>query len=349
MGKSKKSLPPVSEIIKGLKQNKILPVYLICGEDSFSIDEAVTAIGSKADSLISSEFDRETFHGDTHSLNSVIDFASAFPFGQGKKLILYRDFEKVKDKSALKSYISSPPDFTILVILYNGKIANPSSEPYASSNANGFLFEAKELKGHTLIDWIINRAAAQGKIISKENTQIMVDIVGENRAFIEDLLDKVIIYSGKNDEITYESIKALSAKLKKYTIFDLQNSFGKKDKKSALTVVYGMLEKGEEPLMIIAMLTKYFTTIARIIDLENAKKNNDEILKVLNMNPFYFRGHLDARRNFSQDELYIALKALLAADAAIKTSSAEIKSIFTLLIGEILSPQNSGQNKIIHK
>ncbi len=349
MGKTKKSLPPVSEIIKGLKQNKILPVYLICGEDSFSIDEAVAAIESKAGSLISSEFDRETFHGDTHSLNSVIDFASAFPFGEGKKLILYRDFDKVKDKSALKSYIASPSEFTILVILFNSKIANPASEPYASLNAKGFLFEAKELRGHYLIDWIVNRAAAQGKIISKANAQIMVDIVGENRAFIEDQLDKLIIYSGEKDEIAFESIKALSVKLKKYTIFDLQNSIGRKDKKSALKVAYGMLEQGEEPLMILAILTKYFTTIARIAELEKADKSEQEISNIFNMHPFYFKGHLEAKKSFSQVEVYHSLKALLAADVAIKTSSADIKSVFTLLIGEILRPQQLVQKNIMHK
>ena len=64
-----------------------------------------------------------------------------------------------------------------------------------------FLFEAKELKGRNLIDWLISIAEEKGKKLSEENAQVLVDIVGENRNMLEDQLEKICIFLNEKKEI----------------------------------------------------------------------------------------------------------------------------------------------------
>ena len=237
MAKSK--APAIQDIEKQLKQKKLLPVYYLFGEDTYSVDITFAEIEKVVQPFITSDFDKEVLYGENQNFTNIIGLASTFPFGSEKKLIIVKQAEKLKDKKEKKeilSYFESPADFTVLVFLHEGTITNPTSEPYKTLANQGYLFEAKELKGKSLIDWLISTVEKNGKTISYDNAQLLTDISGENRNTLESQLEKIFIYVGDNKEITIDSIRGLSTSLKQYTIFDLQNAIGKKNKSAALKV-----------------------------------------------------------------------------------------------------------------
>ncbi len=336
MAKQKVNIPAIGQIAAELKNGKLLPVYFFFGDDTYSFDTGLTLIDKAVSPFISSDFDKETFYGEDKNLSEILNVASAFPFGTGKKFITIKDFEKIKDKKSLVNYITSPPDFTVLVIIHEGKIANFETEPYHSLVKHNFIFEAKELKGEYLVEWLVAFAKNKGKYISSENARYLIDIVGENREMIEAQLDKIFIYLNEEKEITFDSIKSLSTKFKKYTIFDLQNAIGKKDKETALKIALNLFENGDELIGIIAMLTKYFAGISRIHELQANKIPLDTAAKIVGTHHFYYKDYLKARSTYSDKDIYKAVNALLKADTSIKTSSFDEKTTLIMLISEIL-------------
>ncbi|HEX9250906.1 MAG TPA: DNA polymerase III subunit delta [Ignavibacteriaceae bacterium] len=337
MAKSK--APAIQDIEKQLKQKKILPVYYLFGEDTYSVELTFEAIEKAVQPFITSDFDKEVLYGENQSFAGIIGLASTFPFGSEKKLIIVKQAEKLKEKKEKKeivSYFESPTDFTVLVFLHEGTITNPASEPYKTLAAQGFLFEAKELKGKSLIDWLISTVEKNGKTISYDNAQLLTDISGENRNTLESQLEKIFIYIGDNKEITIESIRGLSTSLKQYTIFDLQNALGKKNKSSALKVAFNLLKNGMEPIQIIAMLNKYFTSLARLTELTAANTNEFQVARIMSTHPFYLKDYHAARRMYSDKQLTTAFSALLKADLSIKTTSLDDYTLISLLIAEII-------------
>ncbi|MDP2364461.1 MAG: DNA polymerase III subunit delta [Ignavibacteria bacterium] len=337
MAKSK--APAIQDIEKQLKQKKILPVYYLFGEDSYSVDITLDVIEKAVQPFITSDFDKEVLYGENQSFTNIIGLASTFPFGSEKKLIIVKQAEKLKDKKEKKeiaSYFESPADFTVLVFLHEGTITNPASEPYKTLAAQGFLFEAKELKGKSLIDWLISTVDKNGKTISLDNAQLLTDISGENRNALESQLEKIFIYVGDNKEITIESIRGLSTSLKQYTIFDLQNAIGKKNKSAALKVVFNLLKNGMEPIQVIAMLNKYFTSLARLNELVATNTNEFQVARIMGTHPFYLKDYHSARRIYSDKHLTTAFSALLKADLSIKTTSLDDYTLLSVLIAEII-------------
>jgi DNA polymerase III subunit delta len=337
MAKSK--APAIQDIEKQLKQKKILPVYYLFGEDTYSVELTFEAIEKAVQPFITSDFDKEVLYGENQSFAGIIGLASTFPFGSEKKLMIVKQAEKLKEKKEKKeivSYFESPTDFTVLVFLHEGTITNPASEPYKTLAAQGFLFEAKELKGKSLIDWLISTVEKNGKTISYDNAQLLTDISGENRNTLESQLEKIFIYIGDNKEITIESIRGLSTSLKQYTIFDLQNALGKKNKSSALKVAFNLLKNGMEPIQIIAMLNKYFTSLARLTELTAANTNEFQVARIMSTHPFYLKEYHAARRMYSDKHLTAAFSALLKADLSIKTTSLDDYTLISLLIAEII-------------
>ncbi len=337
MAKSK--APAIQDIEKQLKQRRILPVYYLFGEDSYSVEITFEEIEKAIQPFITSDFDKEVLYGENQSFANIIGLASTFPFGYEKKLIIVKQAEKLNDKKEKKeivSYFESPADFTVIVFLHEGTISNPASEPYKTLANKGFLFEAKELKGKSLIDWLISSVDKKGKTISYDNAQLLTDISGENRNALESQLGKIFIYIGANKEITIESIHGLSTSLKQYTIFDLQNAIGKKNKSAALKVVFNLLKNGMEPIQVIAMLNKYFTGLARLNELTATKTNEFQAARIIGTHPFYLKDYHNARRIYSDKHLTAAFSALFKADLSIKTTSLNDYTLLSVLIAEII-------------
>jgi DNA polymerase III subunit delta len=334
MAKSK--APSILEVVAEIKKRKFKNVYYFFGEDSYNLSHTLHTLEEAFTPLLLSEFDKETVYSEDRSINDILGLATSFPFGSEKKLIIVKEAEKIKDKKPLKDYVASPAEFTVLAFFHNGSITNLSSEPFKTLGANNFLFEAKELKGKNLIDWLISEAEEKGKKLSEENAQVLVDIVGENRNMLEDQLEKICVFLNKEKEITIESIQQVSSELKQFNIFDLQNAIGLKDKAKSLTVAYNLLDNGAEPTFIITMLTRYFTGLAKITELQTKNTPLQEAARIVGTNYFYYPNYVKARKLFPDEKLVEIFRALLKADVSVKTTSSDNKTIILLLIAEIL-------------
>jgi DNA polymerase-3 subunit delta len=333
---AKTKAPSILDIIDKTDKNNLLPVYYFFGDDYYLLQSALSTIEIASAPLISSDFDRETFYGDDKSLSDVLDFASAFPFGSEKKLLIYKQFEKVRDKKPLKDYAKSPVDFTVLVIIHSGTISNLDSEPYKTLRAHNFIFEAKELRGKNLIKWLIDHIEKNGKKISEETAQMLVDISGESRNMLEAQLEKIITFMNDEKEITLEHVQNLSTSLKQHTIFDLQNALGRKEKDKSIQIAYNLLDNGAEPVFIVAMLTRYFTGISKINELNKMNLPLQQAARFAGTHHFYYKDYQQARNRYSDDILVNVFRALLKADLSIKTTSADGKNVITILLSEIL-------------
>ncbi|MGE5402029.1 MAG: DNA polymerase III subunit delta [Ignavibacteriales bacterium] len=336
MAKNKIPVPSIFTLGKYLKKDTLLPVYFFYGEDTYSIENAAKAVENAVQPFLISDFDKESLSGKEKSVVEILDLASAFPFGSSKKLIILKDFEELKgDKKKFCAYVQNPPAFTVLVIIRNSNISNLESEPYATLLKRGYLFEANELKGEELVSWITKYSARKDKVISHENAGLLIDIVGENRSLIEMQLQKILAYLGENREITRETIINISSALKEYTIFDLQNAIGLRNKPKAIETAYNLLDKGKDVLFIISMLTRYFTGLAQVPELEKSNIPDQEAARIVGTHPYYYKDYKKASLIYRDLRLMRIVRALFNADLTVKTTSADPKTVITILLGEI--------------
>jgi len=313
------------------------PVYYFFGEDYYLLQNVLDLISKAVSPFITLDFDKETFYGDKKPLGEVLDFASAFPFGSEKKLIIFKQFEKVKDKKPLKDYAASPADFTVLVLIHNGTITNLNSEPYKTLGKHNLIFEAKELRGKNLEKWIVKHIEEKGKTISQENAQMLIDISGESRNMLENQIEKIITFMSNEKEISFDHIQSLSTRLKQFSIFDLQNAIGKKEKDKAINIAFNLLENSVEPVFIVAMLTRYFTGVSRVGELTKENIPSQQAARIVGTHPYFYKDYQQARRLYSDTNLAYVFRALLQADLSIKTTSADGKNIVTILLSEIIN------------
>ncbi|MCX7798329.1 MAG: DNA polymerase III subunit delta [Melioribacter sp.] len=334
----KKQIPTINNLFDTLSNGKFLPVYFICGEDSYNIDFAVEQIIKKAKPVIQSDFDIEIIDADKgQDFNQIIDIAYAYPFGGSKKLIIVKNFEKINDKKLLVNYLNSPADFTILVLISKNKINDFSKEPYATLIEKNFLYEAKKETGEELINWLNFRAKEYKLNISKENLYNIIEIVGEDKSLLESQLKKISDYTLGKKEITIEEIKNILSTTKQYSVFDLIDSLGKGDKIKSIEIGINLLDGGEEIVVILNMIAKFILTVSQILELTKMNISDNEGARKLQVSWYYYTNCKKAKYFFSDERLLNASRALLEADTAVKTTTEDPKNILIMLITRILT------------
>ncbi|MCB9248978.1 MAG: DNA polymerase III subunit delta [Ignavibacteriales bacterium] len=330
--------PSIYSLIDELGSSELKPIYFLFGEDHFTINAAIKAIEQKVSKFITSDFDKETIDiNKKDTPTNLIDLAYTFPFGSEKKLLVVKNFENYTNKKQLDSYVSDPSDSTILVIANYGSISNLASDPYKLLDQKKYLFEARELKGAELENWVKKRSSQLEVNISQENIKTLIEIVGEDKSLLEMQFQKIKSFLSDKQEITTEELKSLSSATKEYSIFDLMNSLGKGEKKNSLKVIYNLLDTGKDMVYIVVMLTKYFTVISQSMELAARNLNDFDAAKAIGggLSPYFYKNCKNAKYFRSEKKLAKAFQSLYNVDLALKTTSVDGKTLATVLLTNI--------------
>lgn len=308
-------------------------VYYLYGEDEYTLNEAIKEISEFYSSEILDEFDRETISFEKgQKIGEVLDIALAYPFSGGRKLIIAKNLELIRDKKDLANYISNPADFTILVLVHYASIQDTSKTPYKELIANNMLFQAVNLKGNELIKWIIATAKIKNIKITNDLANMLVEIVGEDKSLLNMHINKFADYIDESRELDIEKIKLLSSKMRKFSIFDLLNSIGDKNRERAIQVGFELIDSGEDIIQIISLFLRYLTTIARATETIRENQNKFAVSKNLGVSFYFYENCLRAKHLFDEYSLIEAGRALLEADLKVKSTSADPKTILSELI-----------------
>ncbi len=335
MAKSKIKAPSVRELVPLLKKEP-LPIYYLFGEDKFAIEKATELIAETYKNLIASDFDKETIRATKSTdIEQIIQAASAFPFGDGKKIIIVKQINLIRDKKLLAEYAKNPNTSTILIFADDSNSLGLSSKPYKTLLELGYIFEARQLRGGEWFAWIKSRAKELGLTIDDENAQRLYEIVGAEKQLIMRQLEKIRDYLGEGGTITKEIILKLASPTKTYTTFELQEAFLKGDKTETLKIGYHLLSNGVQLYEILPMLTSAVTILMRSLEARKKNLSEKEAASAIGAHPFYYRKIVSSKFFRTEEKIRRAAEALLEADIAVKTSGGDAKTIFLSFVTKV--------------
>lgn len=145
----------------------------------------------------------------------------------------------------------------------------------------------------------------------------MQDLINEIRKLIE--------YAGENGKIKKEDIDKLTIKKLESVIFDLTDSLGKKDTKTALTVLQNLIYEKEPLQKILITLYNHFK---KIYLTKIAMKENKNIAQSLNLKPnqtFLVKKYQMQAKYFKENELKVILQSLRDLDYKYKIGEIDLQ------------------------
>jgi DNA polymerase-3 subunit delta len=326
--------------------------YILHGQDDFGRDEELVRLRNKMAGGDRAMADLNTTILDSQklTLGELRHACDSIPFMADRRLVIVhgllarlsstgRNNEQPAWKrewlQELVEYLPHLPPTTRLIFVENRALK--PSHPILKlaeeerKRRRGFvkLFELPQ--DRHLPAWIDRRAQAKGANLSSEATRLLAVLVGTDLRLLDQEIDKLYLYAGER-QITTQDVRALVSRARQESIFDLVDCVGRRETDRALVLLHRMLDAGEAPLYLLAMLARQIRILIQVKDLQGRGLGKNEIAGELRLHPYVVEKGMAQAWNFSLSQLEAAHHNLVETDWAIKTGGLEDLVALDLLV-----------------
>ena len=107
------------DLIASLKTTKILPLYLLYGEEEFLIQEALDLIIGTVVDPGARDFNFNVVYCRDTPASEIVNLAETLPFMSERRLVIAREFDALKaaEIEALVPYLNNPSPYTCFVMV----------------------------------------------------------------------------------------------------------------------------------------------------------------------------------------------------------------------------------------
>ncbi|MFZ4620430.1 MAG: DNA polymerase III subunit delta [Bacteroidota bacterium] len=343
MAKTKEKFD-VEPFIASFKKGQFAPMYFFCGEETFLIDEVVEALIKYAVDPSMKEFNFDLIHGSEIDGKKIVSLASSYPMMAERRVVIIKDFDKVKEKDALEAYAEQPSATTTLVMVAHS--ADLRKKPYNTFKKLGIIHEASLLRDYEINAWIESRLKRMKRSMEPAAVQLLANYVGSSMRELTNEIEKVLLTIPEGAAITAKDVERVVGVSREFTPFELSNKIAEKKTAKAMEIADRLIGSGESPVGLIAVLTLHFIKLWKIQDAVRQKKSEQEMLQFTYRNSYALKESLEQVRNFRPAEIENVFVLLAEADLSAK-SGGDAKLIMSRLISEIVSGTVATQEEAV--
>ncbi len=333
-------------------------LYILWGEDEFSMEETLHQIKSSLGDASLLSTNTNVMEGQKLSVNELKAVGGAMPFLSPKRLViingLLERFEpkeksgpskkvngsgsKSDDSQLFADCIQSFPESTVLILMDKIQIKKTSLQKNALFNLIGLHAEVKPfplLKGTKLSQWVESRVNKGGGGISRQATNLLMEIVGGDLYTMSNEINKLVAFT-HGRLIEEKDIRMVVSASQEADIFTLIDFIMDRQAGKAEHILHKLLQNGIMPLQILVLLARQVQTIIQVKDLKIQKRPVTEIqVKVGVFNPFAWQKVSGRAEKYTLERLKEIHQSLLKTDLAIKTGRFEGDLALNILVADL--------------
>jgi DNA polymerase-3 subunit delta len=168
--------------------------------------------------------------------------------------------------------------------------------------------------------------------ISAQSLHKLVELAGADLQSITAEVEKLSLYAGEEKTIPDSVVDELLLTSRQRGIFELTGAIGRRDRRSALALLANLMESGEAPLGILAMIARHYRQLFMAKDLLEAGKPLSEIASAAQIPPFVVDEFMRQARNTDWQTASKTYTRLADIDNRIKSSRADPRVILEQFI-----------------
>jgi DNA polymerase-3 subunit delta len=315
-----------------LERGRLHPVYLLLGPEEYLLRLAISALKAKAMPPEAQAFNLVQCSAREVPAAKIVHEANSFPLMFGCRLVLATDINELpaEGQEILGAYLTSPQKKTILV-LTAGEFDRRTTF-YRRLAENAYVVELQKLKGPALERWAGNMISRRGYRIAPAALKKLVDLAGSDLLSLENEIEKIILFTGKEKQILDATVDALVPATRQHGIFDLTAAMGRRDRKSALRLLGNLLETGEPALVIVSMMARHFRQILVAKEMLAEGRQPRDIGRAAQVPDFVLSEFLRQAQSLDPELMRNMYLRLARIDRSIKSSSPDERMLLEQLV-----------------
>lgn len=327
-----------------------MPAHVIYG-DSFLVAERLRRVKAEAGAADLMDSNRHVVAAARTRPDEVLAMCNSLPFLDTMRLVEVegvlatrqgtggnrrsgrRTASTASAWAQLADALPTLPDTTLL-ILVDGEVQQNDSLLRALSEHSAVHRETTP-NGQALLQWIKGRAEAKGSGITPPAMQTLAELVGGDLWTIDRELEKLSLYAADRS-ITDTDVRAMVPYVQEANIFNAVDAIMDGRPGPALRSLMQLMEDGQEPLYIIAMIERQLRLIALARDLTDRGVSQPDLGRRMGTNSdFVVRKTQTQARRLTLPQIRSKYRRVLESDLAIKQGRLEPTLSLQLLVADL--------------
>ena len=306
----------VNKIIADIKGRKLLPVYLLHGEESYAIDLVSDYIEEHVLEEAQKGFDQTVLYGKDTDFSTIVNAAKRYPMMSDHQVIIVKEAQnlKWKDDELLLAYLANPMKSTVLVLAHKHAKFDKRRKIYKVAEKAGVVLESAKLYDDKVAPWIATYVKDRGWRIHPQAAAMMAEYLGNDLSKVVNELEKLMLNVPKDREISALDIEQNIGISKDFNVFELNTALAKRDVVKAFQIVaYFAANPRSNPIqVIIGAMAGYFTKILKYHYLSD--KSPQAVARELGVHPFFTREYDTAARSYNRRKTFDIMSYLRDSD-----------------------------------
>ncbi|MCK4314981.1 MAG: DNA polymerase III subunit delta [Anaerolineae bacterium] len=340
--------------------------YIFHGADEFTRAETLADFKRRLGPPDTVDLNTTILDGGTLTLAKLRHACDAIPFLAEKRLVIVEGLltrlAPRKDRelstsqrellTALADYLPRLPETTRLVFIEDKPLpARHSMLRLAQREERGYVKRFDPPDAKVLPRWIEKRVRKYGGEIEPQAARQLAAVVGTDRSaersrrslrLLDQEIIKLVTYTQSptgGQAITIADIETVVPYAQAAVVFDLVDALGRRDGRTAAQTLHRLLDAGEHPLGLLAMIVRQFRLLIQVKELKAGGSTPHDIAKALRLHPFPARKLHTQATHFTAAQLEAVYRHLLDTDVAIKTGKIDPEVALDLLVAGLATTE----------
>lgn len=331
------------DLIKQFQSDNYAPVILLCGEESYYIDQAADYIEEHALDAMAREFDQTVLYGKDlpgADIAPVIGQARGFAMAGGRKVIIVKEAQTIKKWDALALYLDNPQPSSVLVICYKYGTPDKRLNVWKKlEKQGGVIMQSDRVRDYQVSGWITNYLIQNRLQADPKVSQMLADYLGNDLTAIVGALRKLI--DGRPEGVTTIDAALVERNIglsKDFNVFELQDALVKGDVVKANRITAYFASSKDHPMVKeLGILFSFFQNLMLYHYL--ADKSERAVAAALSINPYFVKDYAAAAKRYNAMKTFNIIGYFRDTDARLKginNPSAQDADLWKELIYKIM-------------
>jgi DNA polymerase-3 subunit delta len=232
--------------------------YLIFGDDEYLVEEALSRVIGLLRGRHGEDLAVETVDYKDQGIGGLaeeIDSPSLFARNKVTVLKRFSLTSSGKTASEIEKYAASRLPEGQYLVMVPDRVDKRLRLARAVAGKGGMI-ECNHLSGEGLAAWILERFSEEGKTVSSDVAETLIDLKGEDLRAIDSEVAKAVTYAGDNRRITRKDIELLVGRSRTERVFELVTQVITRRTAEALEILSDLLDANESPIGIVYLLSQ---------------------------------------------------------------------------------------------
>jgi DNA polymerase-3 subunit delta len=317
--------------------------YLFHGQDEPKLREQLESFCNEILDPAMADLNMSRLSGKAIQLGDIRAAAGSLPFMADVRLVLVENFTEhsnakdlVKELGAL---LEELPDSTRLVFVETNLLADRTGDTQSEQrrksarrqmikrlvnvvekDTRGRVLSFDPPQKHEFSAWITERAQMHNAQIEQNAAQLLAERINEDLVLADTELEKLAVYVNGERPITRDDVDELTPYSPDASIFAMVDALGQRDGKKSLKLLHRLLDEGDEPLRIFAMIVRQYRLLILMREQMDLSRSPKAAAEAVGVRDWIGKKLAGQARNYRDiEQLEQVYRYLLDLDTKMKT------------------------------